>query len=414
MGFFSKQAQSFNPQLAFACSLIALSSFNYGFDNQAFATTQAMDAFDRQFGVYDEEAGDWVLPPTWLALFNSLNYIGFAAGVVIGSYVSARWGRRMCMFVMSIYALGTATVAVTSQHKDQIMAARVLNYVYVGMELAVVPAYQSEIVPAPVRGLIVGTYQFSLVLGGLVINCVCLGTSNLPDNRSWRIPIGLFYIIPTIIAAGIWFLPESPRWLLSKGRVDEARVNLGKFRSGAFQEEEIDREFNETRFQLELESEKGHFWEIFKRKNLKRTMLVVGINFFQQATGQQFSSQYGAIYIKQLGSINPFVFTLITATVNAVAIVISLLTNDRIGRRLPLMLSATIMCVGLMTMGGLGTPAVITHGIKVAIVAFLVVMTFGFSIGLAPLCYVVSTEIPALRLRDATLRLGFVINVLMK
>lgn len=72
------------------------------------------------------------------------------------------------------------------------------------------------------------------------------------------------------------------------------------------------------------------------------------------------------------------------------------------------------MCVGLMRMDGLGTPAVITHGIKVAIVAFLVVMTFGFSIGLAPLCYVVSTEIPALRLGDAALRLGFVIDVLMK
>ncbi|KAF4967540.1 hypothetical protein FSARC_4925 [Fusarium sarcochroum] len=414
MGFLGDKTRYFNSRLGMAVCLIALSSFNYGFDNQAFATTQAMDAFDKQFGVYDESKDIWVLPASWLSLFNSLNYIGFAAGVVIGSYVSARWGRRMCMFVMSIYALGTATIAVTSMNKNQIMAARVLNYIYVGMELAVVPAYQSEIVPAPVRGLIVGTYQFALILGGLVINCVCLGTSRIPDNRSWRIPLGLFYLIPTIIAIGIWFLPESPRWLLQRGRVEEARTNLVKFRSGAFTEEDIAEEFREAQLQLDTEAEKGRFWEIFATRNLKRTFLVIGINFFQQATGQQFASQYGAIYAKQLGTVDPFVFSLIIACINALAIFISLLTNDKVGRRLPLLLSSGTMCIGLMTMGGLGTATLVTDSLKIAIVSMLCLMTFGFSIGLAPLCYVVATEIPALTLRDATLRVGFCVNVVMK
>lgn len=414
MGFISEKTRFFNRRLAVAISLIALSSFNYGFDNQAFATTQAMDAFEKQFGEYDPDRATYYLPSHWLALFNSLNYAGFAAGVVIGSYVSARWGRRMCMFAMSIYALVTATIAVTSSNKHHIMAARVLNYIYVGMELAVVPAYQSEIVPAPVRGLIVGTYQLSLILGGLVINSVCLGTSTLSGNNSWRIPLGLFYIIPTIIAASIWFLPESPRWLLSKGRADEARASLDQFRQGAFTQDEIDHEFNETQLQLQLTSEKGRFVDIFSRKNIKRTALVVGINFFQQASGQQFASSYGGIYAKQLGTINPFIFTLIISIVNATAISISLLCSDKIGRRKLLLTSASIMCVSLMIMGGLGTPATISASLRIAIVSMLCLMTFGFSLGFAPLTYVVATEIPALDLRDATLRLGFCVNVVSK
>lgn len=144
MGLFHK-FRYFNRSLALSCSLIAVSTFNYGFDNQAFASTQAMDAFEKQFGVYDPAAGTYALEPYWLSLFNSLNYIGLFVGVMAGTTIASRWGRKRCMFVMSVYALLTATLAVTSQSREQIMAARILNYIYVGIELAVVPMYQSEI-----------------------------------------------------------------------------------------------------------------------------------------------------------------------------------------------------------------------------------------------------------------------------
>ena len=141
---------------------------------------------------------------------------------------------------MSCYALITATITVTSQHRDQIMAGRILNYVYVGMELSVVPAYQSEIVPAPARGLVVSTYHLSLGLGALIINSVCRGTKELPDNRAWRIPLGLFYIVPTIILSLIWFAPESPRWLLMQDRAYESRTNLYKLSVGKLSDAEND------------------------------------------------------------------------------------------------------------------------------------------------------------------------------
>ncbi|KAJ4366439.1 hypothetical protein N0V83_008075 [Neocucurbitaria cava] len=167
--------------------------------------------------------------------------------------------------------------------------------VYVGMELAVIPAFQSEIVPAAARGLVVGSYQLSLILGGFIINIVCKRTSTIQDNRAWRIPLGLFYIVPSIIASLIFFTPESPRWLLKNGKVDAARASLTSYREGKFSQAEIDSEFRELQFALEHEVEKGKFIETLKGLNLKRTLLVVAINFFQQATGQAFASQYGAI-----------------------------------------------------------------------------------------------------------------------
>lgn len=118
--------------------------------------------------------------------------------------------------------------------------------------------------------------------------------------------------------------------------------------------------------------------------------------------------------MKQLGTINPFIFTLLVAVVNATAIAISLMSNDRIGRRKPLLLSAVIICTALMIIGGLRTQDVVSKSTKIAIISMLCFITFGFSIGLAPLTYVVATEIPALGLRDATLRLGFCVNVPFK
>ncbi|KAH7394268.1 putative sugar transporter [Phaeosphaeria sp. MPI-PUGE-AT-0046c] len=408
-----KQFECFNLRLALGCTLIAFSSFNYGFDNQAFATSQAMDAFARAFGDRNARTGKYALDPAWLSLFNSLNYIGFASGVLIGSWVANKFGRRWCMFIMSIYALGTATIAVTSSNRDHIMAARILNYVYVGMELSVIPAFQSEIVPAPARGLVVGTYQLSLILGGLVINSVCRGTSTIKDNRAWRIPLGLFYIVPSIIAALVFLTPESPRWLLKNGRVDEARSSLHAYRVGKFSQDEIDTEFRSLQYALEHEEETGKFLEIFNRGNLKRTCLVVAINFFQQATGQAFASQYGAIYVKSLGTINPFDFSVILSAINIGSIIITLLIIDRVGRRPMLLIGAAVQTVALISMGSLGTPSVITPSLKIAIVAMLTLMSSGFSIGWAPLTYVVTTEIPALKLRDHTLRLGFFVNVVM-
>lgn len=79
-----------------------------------------------------------------------------------------------------------------------------------------------------------------------------------------------------------------------------------------------------------------------------------------------------------------------------------------------LLIGAAVQTIALMTMGGLGTPSYITDGHKIGIVSMLALMATGFSIGWAPLCYVVTTELPALKLRDDTLRLGFFVNVLIK
>lgn len=76
----SSITKHFNRTLALSCALIALSQMNYGFDNQAFSTTQSMTAFTREFGLYNPKTKQYAIPAYYLSLLNSLNYIGFAVG----------------------------------------------------------------------------------------------------------------------------------------------------------------------------------------------------------------------------------------------------------------------------------------------------------------------------------------------
>jgi hypothetical protein len=115
--------------------------------------------------------------------------------------------------------------------------------------------------------------------------------------------------------------------------VDEAWHNLRQLRKGAFTEEQIEAEFKEIRVSLEQEVEQGKFIELLQGNNLKRTTTVIVVNFLQQASGQAFVSQYGTVYVKMLGTINPFGFSLITASINIVVLTGILLWADIVGRR---------------------------------------------------------------------------------
>ncbi|KAJ9639278.1 hypothetical protein H2204_003889 [Knufia peltigerae] len=403
--------ESFNLRLTLTALLIAVSQFNFGFDQQGFASTQSMNAFDKQFGRYNAKKHTYELPTVWLSYFNGFNYITFGFGIILGSWVSKHFGRRMCMFTMSLWALVSATVVITSTTPDQMLAGRILNYVYIGMELAVVPVYQSEIAPARARGFLVGTYQLSLTIGGLVVNSVARGTGSMKSNSAWRIPFGLFYIIPAIVASLIWFVPESPRWLAMKDRPEAALESLRKLREGKFTEDEIKAEFQVIIAGLQLQHEKGTFFDMWKGVNLKRSLIVITANFFLQSTGQIFASIYGALFVKSLGTVNQFTITVITACINTVVCLISMALVDKVGRRVLLLVGGTVQCAALLTMGGLGTVKGPSRGIKSGIIAMQVVYITGYFVGWASIVHTLSAELPSVKLRDMTYRTASTVNV---
>ncbi|KAH7385377.1 general substrate transporter [Phaeosphaeria sp. MPI-PUGE-AT-0046c] len=149
-GVFKKMRSCFNGRLTYAVFIIALSQVNFGLEQAVFNSTQAMNSFTKKFGVYNPKKKSYQLETYYLSLLSSLTYIGFAFGLVTGNILSARIGRKKCFDVMCIYAIiGTLICITTRTNKWQMVVGRIVAYVYIGMELALVPVTQTELVPAP-------------------------------------------------------------------------------------------------------------------------------------------------------------------------------------------------------------------------------------------------------------------------
>jgi MFS transporter, SP family, sugar:H+ symporter len=162
--FHNRIVQNVNGRLAFAAAVMMLSQINFGMDLVAFSNTQAMNSFNKRFGQYDVSLKRYALEPYFLSLLNSMPYVGQVFGVVSGGWVVRHYGRRPSFWVMSCWAILSAILLVTAQSKEQVLAGRVLNYVYLGQELVTVPVFQSEICPPAIRGMVVGTFQLGTMV----------------------------------------------------------------------------------------------------------------------------------------------------------------------------------------------------------------------------------------------------------
>ncbi|RAH47387.1 general substrate transporter [Aspergillus brunneoviolaceus CBS 621.78] len=397
--------------LLFSTALLALSAFNYGLSDQAFSSCQAMDSFIRQFGKYDASTHTWKIPALDTSLYNSIKAAGQIIGVFLGGYVSNRWGRRMCIFSMSVYALGSASVVVSSTTQAQLQTARALHYIYLGMQLAVIPTFLAELAPAKNRGGIGVIYWLSIKCGGLFITGVARATKTMTTDAAWRIPFGLILVIPFIVLCLVWFIPESPRWYLLRDHQIEALQALTALKPKSTPEQAIQEEFDVLSAKVAEQLQKKSFRDLFTRQNRQRTFVVAAANFFQQATGQAFASQYGTLFVKQLKSVNPFSVTLGTNAVDIGAIIICASIIDVVGRRMLFHTSSLLQTTALMTMGGLGTADSSNVHAKQGIVAMLLLFSFSWSLGWAPLVYVLGAELPSSPLREMTLQIAYTVKL---
>ncbi|KAK3317574.1 general substrate transporter [Cercophora scortea] len=296
------------------------------------------------------------------SLVVSILSCGTFFGALIAGDVADHMGRKWTVILgCLIYLIGVVIQMITGlgDALGAIVAGRLIAGVGVGFESAIVILYMSEICPRKVRGALVAGYQFCITIGIMLASCIVYATQNRTDTGVYRIPIAIQFIWALILAGGLFFLPDSPRYFVKKGKLEKATESLARLRGQPRDSEYIQFELAEIVANEEYERQLipnttwfGSWANCFKgsvfkaNSNLRKTILGTSLQMMQQWTGVNFIFYYSTQFLSSTGAISdPFLTSMIFTIINVFSTPISFYTVERFGRRTILFWGALGMLV---------------------------------------------------------------------
>lgn len=282
---------------------------------------------------------------TWLQeMIVSMAVAGAIIGAAVGGWANDRFGRRTSILVADLLFFAGAVVMASATGPVQLVVGRVFVGLGVGMASMTAPLYISEASPARIRGALVSTNGFLITGGQFLSYLINLAFTKAPGTWRWMLGVaGLPAVFQFVL---MLFLPESPRWLYRKGRVEEAEAILRKIYTA---EDEVEREIQELKESVEAEArergstEKVSLAALVKTNTVRRGLVAgVGLQVFQQLVGINTVMYYSPTIVQLAGFASnqtALALSLVTSGLNALGSIVSIYFIDRTGRRKLLVIS---------------------------------------------------------------------------
>ena len=326
--------------------------------------------------------------------------LGAAAGAGSAGPLSDRLGRRNLILIAAvIFSIG-AIGAGLAPGVGTLVLFRVVLGLAVGAAALIVPLYLSEIAPTEIRGAISSLNQLMITVGILLAFIV---NALLANSEAWRWMLGLAVAPSVILFIGMYFMPETPRWLVSRGREDEARDVLMRSRS----EQEAENEIREIK-EVEREEE-GGLQELLAPWVRPALIVAIGLAVFQQIVGINTIIYYAPTTLKNVGygDAAAIYANLIIGAINVVMTLIAIRFIDRVGRK-PLLLGGLVGMVVSLTVLGLSTlllsePSSPTDTVAIITLLCLAGFIISFAATWGPTVWVVLPEVLPLRIRGTAM-----------
>jgi sugar porter (SP) family MFS transporter len=329
----------------------------------------------------------------WVTTFTG---IGLIVGALASNRLANRFGRRVAMIAL---AAGFTLFAVLQGIAPSIAVldiSRFLLGVSIGISTVVAPVFIAESAPARIRGGLIVGYQVATVVGIMVAYFVAW---SLAGGEHWRWMLAISAIPAGLVLFALWRLPDTPRWYVMQGRMDEARRTLARTDPEADTEQELEEIRDDLRAQRG-----GSVTGMVRKPYLRATIFVVVLGFLVQITGINAITYYSPSIFKELGwsDTTSLLVQGFIELFSVFAVVGAVMVVDRIGRRATLltgvgvMIAANILMVVLFAAGSL-------NGGFSSVLGFVGILFFtaGFNFGFGALVWVYASESFPAQLRTA-------------
>ncbi len=373
----------YNKNLIYVIAVIAATGgLLFGFDTGVISG--AIPFFQQEFGL-DDNLIEWV---------TSSGLVGAILGALFCGKVTDRLGRKKVIMASAVIFATGALWSGLAPDIYQLIAARLFLGIAIGISSFAVPLYIAEISPAHLRGRLVSLFQLMITMGVLVSYLSDLFFASEQDVTCWR-PMFYVGVFPALILLiGMIFMPETPRWLMSKGRKEESYRILARIEP----EETVNKLVNRMEDEIKEDGQHSSSWKELLQPWLRTPLFIaVGIMFFQQFVGINTVIYYSPKIFLMAGfdgAISAIWAAVGVGIVNVVFTVISVYFVDRLGRRklyftglsgIAISLIALSACFFFVNqMGEMGKRFTIGW-------VFLYVAFFAISIG--PLGWLIITEV---------------------
>jgi len=329
--------------------------------------------------------------------------VGCLIGAACAGFVGDRIGRKKSLMLSAIFFALSTVLAATASNLTYFEIGRVVGGMAIGLASVLTPVYTSELAPAGRRGMLVSLNQLAIVVGILLAYFVDWRLVGFGDS-SWRWMLAAAGVPSLLFLFGLFFIPESPRWLASQQRSIEARTVLcrlyGEGQAAVLLSE----------IQTAANDEQGTWREIFSRQMRKPLIIALSLAFLCQVTGINAVLYYGSIvlvdHFGQLGPDVALAANVFIGLINLIATIAALFLIDRWGRRFMLLLGTCGMTLGL---GILAVASQLPRSPQWLLFGGILGYVGFFAIGMGPIPWVLISEIfpNKIRGRAASLATAF-------
>ena len=340
---------------------------------------------------------DFSLTQLQVEIVVSCVLIGALIGAMTGGVLADRFGRRRVIIATATLFVGGAIVTALSPTFTLLISGRIIVGTAIGVASFTTPLYISEVSPVKIRGRLVSINQVALT-SGIVISY--LVDYALADIQGWRWMFGLAAVPAAILAVGMFWLPESPRWLVSKNLIDSARTVLERIR----RTKDVGTELEDIQSSLAVQS--GGWRDLFTPLIRPALIVGVGLAILQQITGINTVIYYAPMIFEFTGAKSASASILATigvGVVNGAMTVVALLLVDRMGRRPLLLIGLTGMIIGLGVLGLAFQLPSLSGSLGWIAEISLMLYVGAFAIGLGPVFWLLISEIYPLKIRGVAM-----------